>query len=109
MGPQTAAALRAWQRAVGLPETGSRDAATREQLRVTAPVLTTHLLREEELVALSPLPPTWLEKSQQSMLGYANALEFVAERFRASPRLVRRLNPAIDWDAVRYGRERPRG
>jgi lipoprotein-anchoring transpeptidase ErfK/SrfK len=103
MGPQTAAALRAWQRSSGGSETAPRDVATQDELRLTAPVLTTHTLRDEELVGLSPLPATWLEKSQQSALGYASALEFVAERYRASPRLVRRLNPAIDWDAVAAG------
>jgi lipoprotein-anchoring transpeptidase ErfK/SrfK len=103
MGPQTAAALRAFQRASGLPETGVLDAETRTLLRLTAPALTTYIFRDEDLAALRPLPATWLEKSRQSAIAYATALELVAERHRASPRFVRRLNPEIDWDAITPG------
>ena len=63
MGPQTAAALRAFQRAAGLKESGAVDDDTRAQLRLTAPMWTTHTVRDEELSALNPLPKTWLEKS----------------------------------------------
>jgi lipoprotein-anchoring transpeptidase ErfK/SrfK len=100
MGAQTAAALRAFQRAAGLKETGAVDDDTRSQLRLSAPMLTTHILREEEISTLNPLPKTWLEKSQQTSLAFASVLELIAERYRASPRLVRRLNPQIDWEAV---------
>jgi len=103
LGPQTAAALRAFQRRVGLPETGALDAETSTQLRLTAPALTTHTISEEELAALAPVPVTWLEKSQRPALTYASALESVAERYRASPRLVQRLNPSVRWEAVSAG------
>jgi lipoprotein-anchoring transpeptidase ErfK/SrfK len=103
MGPQTAAALRAFQRAGGLKETGALNDETRAQLRLTAPPLTTHTLRDDELAVLRPLPATWLEKSQQTTLAYATALELVAERYRASPRLLRRLNPELDWEMLRVG------
>jgi lipoprotein-anchoring transpeptidase ErfK/SrfK len=102
-GPQTIAALRAFQRASGLTESGVVDAATRELLRLTVSPLMTHTVRDEELAGLRPLPKTWLEKSQQLTLAYADVLELVAERYHASPRLVRRLNPAVDWDAVDAG------
>ena len=103
MGLQTAAAMRVFQRASGLNETGALDAETRAQLRLTAPALTTHTLRDEDFAALRPLPATWLEKSQQTTLGHANVLELVAERYRASPRFLRRLNPEIDWIEVESG------
>jgi lipoprotein-anchoring transpeptidase ErfK/SrfK len=102
-GPQTAAALRAFQRHRALPETGILDPDTREQLHLTAPALTTHLVNEDELATLQPVPPTWLEKSQLIALTHASALELIAERYRASPRLVRRLNPDVNWDAVPAG------
>lgn len=100
IGPQTTSAMRAFQRANGLSETGALDPTTSALLRLTAPALTTHTLAEDELAALRPLPATWLEKSQQPSLAYSSALEFVAERYRASPRLVQRLNPDIAWEAV---------
>lgn len=103
LGPQTATALKAFQRRAGLPESGALDAATSEQLRLTAPALTTHTISEEELAALAPVPVTWLEKSQRPALTYGNALELVAERYRANPRFVQRLNPSVRWDAVPAG------
>jgi len=102
-GPQTAAALRAFQRFAQLAETGILNPDTREQLQLTAPALTTHLVSEEELATMRPVPPTWLEKSQLIALTHATALELIAERYRASPRFVRRLNPDVNWDAVPAG------
>ncbi len=103
LGPQTTIALRAFQRRTGLPETGALDVETSAQLQLTAPALTTHTISEEELAALAPAPVTWLEKSQRTGLMYSSALESVAERYRASPRLVQRLNPSIRWEAIAPG------
>lgn len=103
MGLQTRAAFRAFQRASDIPETGQLDELTRAFLWLTTPPLITHIFNLAELDGLHPVPPTWLEKSREVTLGYANALELVAERYRASPALVRRLNPQIDWDNVTPG------
>lgn len=102
-GAQTAAALRALQRTLGLAESGILDDATRPWVEVTAAPLTEHVFSEEEIAGLRPVPPTWLEKSQAPALGYASALELAAERYRASPRLLQRLNPAVDWGSVAAG------
>jgi lipoprotein-anchoring transpeptidase ErfK/SrfK len=102
-GPQTAAALRAFQRANGLNETGRLDAGTGEVLQLTAPALTWHTFTAAELGELRPLPETWLEKSRQPHLGYATAIEQAAERYRAGTRFLRRLNTEVDWDAVLPG------
>lgn len=103
MGPQTAAALRAFQTAAGLNPTGALDRETQVQLRLAAPAVTAHIVTEEELAGLSPLPATWLEKSQQTVLAFATALELVAEQHRAAPRLLQRLNPTVEWDAIQAG------
>jgi lipoprotein-anchoring transpeptidase ErfK/SrfK len=103
MGAQTAAALRAWQRENSLRESGVLDEPTRAALAVTAPALREHVVTAEELAALQPLPATWVEKSQRDVLSHATALEFVAERYRANPKLLQQLNPAIDWEAIAEG------
>jgi lipoprotein-anchoring transpeptidase ErfK/SrfK len=36
-------------------------------------------------------------KSEQTALDYETALELIAERAHASPKLIQRLNPAVDW------------
>lgn len=102
-GAQTASALRAWQHASGVKESGVLDDATRAALELTAPALGEHVFDAEQLAALAPAPTTWLEKSQREALGYATALELVAERYRASPKLIAQLNPDIDWSSVAAG------
>lgn len=102
-GPQSAAALAAWQRNEGLRETGELDAPTRSALLVEDPVYTTHTFTAEELGRRKPAPETWVEKSQRTELYYATALELVAERYHASPRFIQRLNPDVNWDEVLPG------
>lgn len=102
-GGQTAAALRAFQRSAGIRETGVLDDDTRSRLALSTPALGTYVLTDADLKGLHPVPSTWLEKSTQAALGYANALELVAERSHADPRLIRQLNPKIDWTAVTAG------
>jgi lipoprotein-anchoring transpeptidase ErfK/SrfK len=55
------------------------------------------VLSPEDLTRLQPLAPTWVGKSQQTALDYETALELVAERTHASPNLIRRLNPDVNW------------
>ena len=99
-GLQSAAALRAFQRNEGLPETGDLDKATRAALLLIAPALTQHTFGIEELAELQPVADTWLGKSEQTALAYATALEFAAEHYHASPKFLIKLNPGIDWDAI---------
>ncbi len=98
-GPQTTAALRAFQRSAYLDETGELDRPTRESLLLTAPTLTEHVFTSEELGPLQPAPDTWLGKSERDRLGYATAIELAGERYRASPKYLQRLNPGFDWEA----------
>jgi lipoprotein-anchoring transpeptidase ErfK/SrfK len=102
-GVQTAAALQAFQRTVGLDETGDLDRLTREQLLLTALALTEHLITAEQLGAVRPVPETWLEKSQAERLAYGTILEAIAERYRSNPKLIRQLNPDVNWDEVLPG------
>jgi len=99
-GPQTVSALRAFQRNAGLRETGELDQASCAALLLTAPALGQHTFTGEELAALQPLPTTWLGKSEQTVLAYATALEFAAERYRTSPKFLGKLNPDVDWDNI---------
>ncbi len=102
-GAQTVAALRAYQRSFGLRDTGVLDAPTRGVLRISVPALEPHIISPDDLANLAPVPTTWLEKSERTFLGYASVLERLAERFRATPRLIQRLNPEVDWETVTAG------
>ncbi len=99
-GPQSAAALQAYQRREGLEPSGELDAATREKLVLDEPALSEVSLTETDLASLRPVPVTWLEKSREPSLAYATALEFAAERYHAGPGFLRRLNPQVNWDEI---------
>ena len=102
-GLQSASALQAFQRNEGLLESGELDQATKAVLLLTAPALTQHTFATEDLAELQPLAHTWLGKSEQTSLAYATPLEMVAERYRASPKCLRKLNPDVDWENVLPG------
>jgi lipoprotein-anchoring transpeptidase ErfK/SrfK len=102
-GPQTAAALKAFQRNEGLRETGALDKATKQSLLLTAPALAPYKFDVVDLAKLRPVPATWLEKSQQPELSFSTALELAAERCRASPAFLRKINPNFNWTSVLPG------
>jgi lipoprotein-anchoring transpeptidase ErfK/SrfK len=104
-GPQTRAALAAFQHSRDLTVTGDLDAATRAALTLESPPLTTWLITSNDLARLQPLSQSWLGKSQQSALDYETILELVAESGHASPNLIRRLNVTVNWTNVVVGTE----
>ncbi len=99
-GPQSTAALRAFQRREGLADTGALDAATQAVLNLDAPALIWASLGSEDLTGLRPIPEGWTAKAEASGLPHASALELAAERFRAGERFLRRLNPGLDWETM---------
>ncbi|MDB6029431.1 MAG: hypothetical protein JWM68_5654, partial [Verrucomicrobiales bacterium] len=84
---------------------GELDAATRAQITLIAAPLTNYIVTTNDLARLQPLSKTWLEKSQQTALDFETILELLAERSHASPNLIRRLNPSVNWSNVVAGTE----
>jgi len=105
MGPQTHAAILAFQRAYELKPSGELDAATRNALTLESTPLVTYTVSSNDIARLQPVNKTWLGKSQQTALDYENILELVAECGHASPNLIRRLNPTVNWTNVSVGEE----
>ena len=103
MGSQTRAALRAFQQREGLAGAGTLDEAAKMRLRTDAPLYTDYVVTAEDLARLLPLGPTWLAKSEQQRLDFETILELVAERTWSNPKLVRALNPGVDWSRVGPG------
>jgi len=103
MGPQTRAALQAFQVKSHLPKSGELDALTKEALSLTNPPCSTYTITSNDLARLQPLSSTWLGKSQQSALEFETLLESLAEKAQAHPNLVRQLNPSIDWTNLHDG------
>lgn len=103
MGPQTRAAIAAFQRSHNLFESGVLDTNTLARLTLAAPSLTNYVVTTNDLARLQPLGRTWLAKSEQSALDYETILELVAEKAHAHPSLIRKLNPEVDWSNVVAG------
>ena len=100
-GSQTRAALLAFQQQHGLVASLQLDEPTRAALTLDSAPLTDYMITSNNLARLQPVSKTWLGKSQQTALDYESLLELVAEAGHASPGLIRRLNPGIDWTQVR--------
>ena len=103
LGTQTRAALRAFQLREGLPVSGALDETTLARLQTNVVLFTNQLVTADDLARLLPLGATWLEKSQQERLEYETILELVAERALSNPKLIRALNPRVDWNACTAG------
>jgi lipoprotein-anchoring transpeptidase ErfK/SrfK len=105
MGLQTSAALLAFQQRERLPVTGLLDAATQDRLRIDTHPVVSYWVSSNDVARLQPVAPTWLGKSEQSALDYESVLELVSERTHANPKLIRRLNPSVNWSNVVAGTE----
>jgi lipoprotein-anchoring transpeptidase ErfK/SrfK len=102
-GLQTSTALRAFQQKENLPVNGELDAATLQRLGLGPALYTNYVVVDADLERLQPLGKTWLGKSQQDRLDYETVLELVSEKSQANPKLIRRLNPDLNWSNVIAG------
>jgi lipoprotein-anchoring transpeptidase ErfK/SrfK len=60
----------------------------------TSPMLTSYTISAEDVAGpFKPIPADMMAKSKLEKLGYASALEGLAEKFHSSPKLLQRLNP----------------
>jgi lipoprotein-anchoring transpeptidase ErfK/SrfK len=96
-------AVSAFQQAQGLQVTGRVDAATWERLAShtsSLPPLVAHTITAEDAGgAFTPdIPADLVEQSKLKALNYRGPLEAIAEKFHASPALLRQLNPHASFD-----------
>lgn len=97
LGTQTRAALRAWQSARGEKVSGVFDEATVDALKLEVPTFINYAITTNDLARLGRAPESWRERAEQESMPYESPLEFVAEKFHASQRFIRALNPEIPW------------
>jgi lipoprotein-anchoring transpeptidase ErfK/SrfK len=96
-------ALKRWQRARGLPETGVVDHNV--PLDSVYPVYTFHVVTKTDRQFIGELPGKTEEQARKKYLPYASCLEFLAERYHASHDFLQRLNPNIRFDRITAGTE----
>ena len=95
-GQSYGAALRAFQKAESLDESGTLDQATLEAMRPWRDVPATRLVTIPAAFAKGPffpnLPAPAAEQAELPALGYKNLMEALAERFHSTPKALVALN-----------------
>ena len=95
IGSRTHAALRAFQKARGLPVTGEPTVATLAVLGDLGGAFASYTIGADDHAQLTQNPTTWLARSQATRLGYQTILEAIAERGHATQQAIRDLNPQV--------------
>jgi lipoprotein-anchoring transpeptidase ErfK/SrfK len=95
-------AVVGYQKAHDLKPSGAVDAATWAALDAdAAPIVVPYTITADDVAGpFVPVPADMMEKSKLPRLGYASALEALAEKFHSSPRLLQQLNPGKDLAAA---------
>jgi len=93
-------AVAAFQKARGLQPTGWVDEDTWRALETDAgPALVETVIAPEDVAGpFTAVPEDMMEKAKLPALGYASALEGLAEKYRSSPALLKELNPGVSFD-----------
>jgi len=100
VGPQTRAALRAWQTAHDQPVSGMFDEATTTALKLDVPAFVNYEITTNDFARLGRAPESWRERAAHESLPFQTILELVAEKFHASQRFIRELNPRVPWETL---------
>ncbi len=95
MGSNMRRALAGFQRHRGLVDTSELDGPTWDALNADpADALVSYTVTDADVAGpFEPVPEQMADKANMTALGYASALEALGERFHASPKLLKRLNP----------------
>jgi hypothetical protein len=94
-GKRTTRAIAAFQEHQKLPVTGILDLVTQEQLQPIGEPFRYFEITEAHLQKITPPLSSWIEKSQQKLLGYHDLWELVGEYQHTAQRFVKELNPKI--------------
>ncbi len=99
-GANLLGAVTDFQTAHGLPASGVVQEETWKVLNAdTAPALVRAAIAPEDVAGpFAPVPEDMMEKAKLPALSYSSPLEAIAEKYHASPALLRKLNPDSGFD-----------
>jgi len=96
-------ALKRYQRAHGLPETGVLDENI--PLESVFPVYTNYAIKPEDEKFVGDVPRQPSEQAKKKKLLYPSLLEFVTERYHCAPELLAKLNKGLNLELLKPGDE----
>ena len=102
-GGQTRNAVAAFQQKHGLRVTCQLDNPTRDALKLREQPLRHYVVTEDDIARLRPWPQGWVQRSELDHMGYSTVLEAVSERHFTHPNHLKRLNPQVEWTAIKPG------
>ncbi len=94
-------ALRRYQRAHGLPDTGILDANI--PLDSVFPVYTFYTLKAEDFKWVGDVPKEPRDQEKKKALLYPDILQFIGERYHVSPDFLPKLNPTLKLGNLKPG------
>jgi lipoprotein-anchoring transpeptidase ErfK/SrfK len=101
-GPKTRLALSVFQKSANVPQTGVVNEETLGALRAPAEPTLNYTITAQDVAGpfIGAMPGDMMESAKLPALSYTSALEALAEKFHASPALMRTLNPDATWAAA---------
>ena len=99
-GEFTTKALKRWQRANGLPETGTPEGLALDSID---PLYTTYEIQPGDLKFIGDAPSLPQEQAKKKYLPYESLLEFLEERFHCAPEFLEAINPGMKLGALKVG------
>ena len=100
-GEFTTKALKRWQHAHGLAETGSVDVNI--PLASIFPIYADYTLADADLAWIGECPTKPVEQAKKKFLPYDSFLEFLTERFHCDPALLARINHGVNLERLKVG------
>ncbi|HEY2932491.1 MAG TPA: L,D-transpeptidase [Acidobacteriota bacterium] len=102
-GANTRTTLAAFQKARGIPSTGTADAATRQALGIAqaADTLISYTITPQDVAGpfTRQIPRDLVQQSKLAALNFTSAAEALGEKFHVKPSLLRQLNPGTRFAA----------
>jgi lipoprotein-anchoring transpeptidase ErfK/SrfK len=100
-GPKTRLALSQFQKSASLQPTGVVTEETLGALQPPAEPTVSYTITPQDVAGpfIGAMPQDMMESAKLPALSYTSALEALAEKFHASPALLKTLNPAATWTA----------
>ncbi len=101
-GKNLRTAIKGFQRANDLPDSGLINAATWALLNADQePILLDYTIVDADLAGpFLPIPAEWADKASMQALGFTSVIEGLSEKFHISPKLLLRLNPGKKLDVA---------